>query len=474
METELVYLKEVVPQQDIDEISKKKTILKNSEEKMSKKLLTLISVLLIAMFLLSACKPAETPTEPAAPAEPAEPAEPSEPSEPAAPVEPVAPAEPGGDVVTITLWNQWDGAYLTAIEQAFSDYEAEHPNVKIDLSKPEDVKNALTVAIPAGEGPDIIGWANDAIGEQALNGNIVAISDYGIDTAFLEANYEPAAVAGVQWSDMIWGLPESQEGIALIYNKALVTEEYLPTDPFDFEDLYQKAKKFQEDTGNVLVCNQAFGGSDAYHMSPIYFGFGMPSYVDEEGNAFMNTPEALAAGEWLKKFATVSYAENSYDICNAALAEGKVGMWWTGPWAVAGVEASGIDYGILPMGSPFVGIKVLMMSKNAVDRGNTEVALDIMKYFTSAEVQKKIALVNKTIPAATGALNDPEVSSLAAVVGFGAALNLGVPMSPSPFSSAQWGPVGDASAAIWTGAQEPDVALEGAQTAIEDAVAGMQ
>ena len=41
-------------------------------------------------------------------------------------------------------------------------------------------------------------------------------------------------------------------------------------------------------------------------------------------------------------------------------------------------------------------------------------------------------------------------------------------------SSAQWGPVGDASAAIWTGAQEPDVALEGAQTAIEDAVAGMQ
>jgi arabinogalactan oligomer/maltooligosaccharide transport system substrate-binding protein len=36
-------------------------------------------------------------------------------------------------VVTITIWNQWDGAYLAAIEQAFRDYEAEHPNVKNDL-----------------------------------------------------------------------------------------------------------------------------------------------------------------------------------------------------------------------------------------------------------------------------------------------------------------------------------------------------
>ncbi len=189
---------------------------------------------------------------------------------------------------------------------------------------------------------------------------------------------------------------------------------------------------------------------------------------------YLNTPEAIAAAEWLKKFAAVSYAENSYDICNAALAEGKVGMWWTGPWAVAGVEESGVNYGILPMGRPFVGIKTLLLTKNAVDRGNTDLAIDIMKYFTSAEVQKKLSLVNKTIPAATAALQDAEVSQLAAVVGYGTALNLGVPMSPSPFSSAQWDPVGAASGAIWTGAQEPVAAMEAAELALEEKVAAMQ
>jgi len=437
---------------------------------MSKKFVTILSVLLIAVFVLAACQPAAAPTEEVVAPAPVEATK--------APVEPTAvPAEPTAvpaTETTITIWNQWDGKYLEAIEAAFADYEASHPGVVIDLSKPEDVKNALTVAIPAGEGPDIIGWANDAIGEQALNGNIVAVSDYGITADFLSSTYEPAAVNGVTWMGSIWGLPETQEGIALIYNKDLVTEEYLPADPLNFEDLYEKAKKFQEDTGNVLVCNQAFGGNDAYHMSPIFFGFGIPAYVDEEGKGYLNTPEAIAAAEWLKKFATVSYAENSYDICNAALAEGKVGMWWTGPWAVAGVEESGVNYGILPMGRPFVGIKTLLLTKNAVDRGNADLAIDVMKYFTSAEVQKKLALVNKTIPAATAALQDAEVAQLAAVVGYGAALNLGVPMSPSPFSSAQWDPVGAASGAIWTGAQEPVAAMEAAELALEEKVAAMQ
>lgn len=408
---------------------------------MSKKFLSLVSILLIASFVLVACGAQETPVPTQAP-------------------------------VTIKIWNQWDGKYLEAIEQVFKDYTAEHPNVTIDISKPEDVGNALNVAIPAGEGPDIIAWANDKIGEQALVGNIVPLNDYGIDLAFLQSIYEPAAIAGVQWGGKIWALPETQEGIGLVYNKDLVTAEYLPK---DLDDLLVKAKAFQEAyPDKTLVCNQGFPGGDAYHIAPVFFGYGLPSYVDEEGNVFVNTPPGAKAGEWIVEIAKYSLAEESYDICFAGLKEGKVGAWWTGPWAIAGIEESGINYGILAIGRPFVGIKTLMMTKNAVDRGNQEVALDVMKYFTSAEVQKKLALINKTIPAQTAALNDAEVAQLTAVVGFGGSLNKGVPMSASPYSSAQWGPVGDAVAAIWNGAQTPAEAIAAAQSAIEAAIAKMK
>jgi len=423
---------------------------------MKKSLWTLLSVLMVASLGLAACTPAATATPaPTAAATAAPTAAPTS----AAPVK-------------ITIWHQWDGAYLDAITAAFNDYTAAHPNVTIDLSKPDDVSNALNVAIPAGEGPDIIGWANDQIGQQAIAGNIVALNDYGVDQAFLKATYEPAAVNGVVWKDKIWGLPESQEGIALVYNKAIVKDSDLPT---SLDDLLAKATAFHAaNPDKFLICNQGFGGSDAYHVAPVYFGFGVPSYVDDTGKAYLDTPEALKAGEWLAAFSKVSPTEQSYDLCKADLKEGTIAMWWTGPWAIAGIEADKVDYGILPMGKPFVGIKTMMITKNAVDRGNAEVALDVIKYFTSADAQIKIALKNKTIPAATAALKDPQVAALATLAGFGQSLANGVPMANTPFASAQWGPVGDASVAIWTGAQKPEEALKAAQTAIDTAIAQMK
>ncbi len=50
----------------------------------------------------------------------------------------------------------------------------------------------------------------------------------------------------------------------------------------------------------------------------------------------------------------------------------------------------------------------------------------------------------------------------------------GLPMASSPYASAQWGPVGDATLAIWTGNQAVADALAAAQAAIEAAVAQMQ
>jgi len=423
---------------------------------MKRSLLILVSLLVVASMVLTACAPAtETPATEA----PATEAPATE-----------APLEP----VTISIWHQWSGDYLIAITEIFNQYMAMHPNVTIDLSKPDDVTASLAVAIPAGEGPDIIAWANDQIGTNALNGNIVALNDYGVDMAFLESVYEPAAIAGVVWQDMIWALPETQEGIAFVYNIDLVPEQYLPTNPLDFAALLEKAQQFKADTGLDLFCNQGFPGGDAFHVAPLYFGFGVPSYVDDQGIAYLNTPEAIAAGEWLVEISGVLSTEASHEICKTRLIEGQAGAWWTGPWAIADLEAAGLNYGIIPMGRPFVGIKTVMMTANAVDRGHAEVALDIMMYYTSAEAQSQLALINKTIPAQTAALADPEIQALPSIIGFGAALNLGIPMANTPYAGAQWGPVGDATGAIWNGSQTPAEALAAAQTAIEAAIAGMK
>ena len=430
---------------------------------MKRILFVLVSILIAGSIVMAGC----TTTTPAPTTAPVAPT--------TAGSNPVPTTAPTAAPVTIMIWHQWSGAYLDAITAAFNQYMVDHPNVTIDLSKPDDVTSSLAVAIPAGEGPDIIAWANDQIGTNALKGNIVALDAYGIDMNFLNSTYEPAAVAGVVWQNKIWALPESQEAITLVYNKAISSPSDFPTDPKDFAGLLDKAKAFAAaNPGKFLFCNQGIAGGDAYHVAPIYFGFGVPQYVDDTGKVFVNTPEAVAAGNWIVSIKPYLSPDETGDTCKAAFLGGKVAAMWTGPWNIADFDKAGIQYGFVPMGKPFVGIKTLMVTANAVTRGTADIAVDIIKYYTSAAAQKAITLANKTIPANTAVLKDPEVQALTTLAGFGANANLGIPMSNSPYANAQWGPVGDATGAIWAGTQKPDAALVAAQTAIETAVAGMK
>ena len=138
------------------------------------------------------------------------------------------------------------------------------------------------------------------------------------------------------------------------------------------------------------------------------------------------------------------------------------------------VSPSNLTIPLVSIGSLVFLALLGMITKNAVDRGTAETALDIIKYFTNQANETQVSLVNKTIPANSAALNDPQIQALATIKGFGTALALGIPMANTPYAGAQWGPVGDATNAIWSGSQTPEEALAAAQTAMETAIAGMK
>lgn len=348
-------------------------------------------------------------------------------------------------------------------------------NVTIVLDAPQDMQSSLQLSIPSAIGPDIISWGNDAIGSLATKGYIVDLGTLGVTQDFVTITYEPAAANGVVWQGKIWALPESQNAIAIVYNKALVSEANFPKDPMDFAGLLAKAKAYAESNlGKSLVCNQGLGSADAYYAAPIYLGFGVPSYVDDTGKAYLNTPQAIQAGNWIKEFSAYAPKEASYDICKSGIADGTFASWWTDISSIANFEKAGIDYGILPMGKPFVGIDALMITSNAHDRGNNTTALDIIKYLTNYAAETRLALANQTVPANTGSINDAHVQAMTLIKGFSAAANLGVAMPNTPYANAQWSPVSDATLAIWNGSQSPETALAAAQTAIESSIASMK
>lgn len=376
---------------------------------------------------------------------------------------------------TVTVWHGWYGGYTQEYYRIMDEFNATHPTMAVELVYQQDMSNALSQAVPAGEGPDVVAWNHDLIGTLALADYLVPLDPW-IDRSYLDSTFEPAAARGMIWRDQIWGIPVAQEGIALVYNRALISDTLLP-DPANFEDLLVRAAQFQQmNPGLYYVCNQGLGNPDAYHAAPIYLGHGLKDYggyVDEDGHAYLTTSAAISAAQWISDFRPYAPAQTSHDICRHMLIAGEAGAWWTGSWALPDLDAAGIDYGIAPMGSPFVSLRNLMMTRNAVDRGNADMAVYVMQHLASMEVQKRVTLASHAIPANTAALNDPDVQALHAVAAFGASLHLGTPMANFPYAGCQWGPVGDATTALWTRVQTPQEAMNTAQATILECIASM-
>ena len=374
----------------------------------------------------------------------------------------------------IIIWHQWDDSYLTEYKAIIQEFNLAHPDMTIGIIKVDGLASALSIAIPAGVGPDIVAYANDPIEEWASLGYLAPLDPY-LDPGYMDSNFEPVAVKAVTWDDQIWGIPEFQEGIALVYNRDLITDTEIP-EANDFADLLTKAADFQlENPDKYYLCNQGLGGYDSYHAAPIYFGYGLSEYggyIDENGTVYMTTTEAISGAQWIADFSLIGPPVTDHVICRDMMVNEVAAMWWTGPWAIADLKSNGVNYGIAPMGSPFVGVRNYMLTTNAVERGDAQAAVEVMKYFGSAEIQKRLALANQTIPANTTALNDPEVQAIYEIAQFGEALNLGTPMGNHIYSSCQWDPVSDATMAIWDGSQTPQQAMYTAQGLMEACVAG--
>ena len=439
---------------------------------MGKNRSAIISLLTLSLLMLAACgqaKPTPTPANPT-----------GQTPQPSPTSQKLLPSggptrTPAGWDGTITIWHQWGGAYLAASQQIFQSYEASHPGVKIQLVQEMNLLGAIKGAVADGQGPDIVEISNDQIGALAQAGTIVNLGNLGIQSQDLAKTFEPAAVSAVTFQNKIWALPESQQGIALVYNKALLSGNAVPVGGDNFTDLYNKAKDYAgKHPGDFLVCNQGFGNPDAIAIAPIFFGFGMTPLVDEAGNVHINTTQALQAAEWLLNFSQYAPASASYTICMNMFTSGQTAAFWTSPVVMPLIKAAGIDFGIIPMGRPFVTVNTLMMTQNALDRSAAETALDVMQYFTNAQNAEKLALAGNLVPANTAALTSATISANPTLSGFGAALRVGVAMPNTPFADAQWGPMADAATSIWNGKLNPAAALGAAQKAVEAGVAALK
>lgn len=374
---------------------------------------------------------------------------------------------------TVTIWDGWAGNYLAPKQAIFNAYMKLHPNVTIKLvSVSQNLIQKSITAVRANNGPDIIAWVDDSLGELVDSHTVIPMDQY-ISQSFVNSTYTKAAAQAVQFNGHVWGVPETVEAVTIMYNKKLISASQLPktTDQMlAFEKSYG-----QQHPGQYGI---VWPTQDPYYNAAWFYGFG-GYYVKPNGTVGLNTPQATAAGNFIASFRPYLPKQLDGTTASSLFTEGKAAAIIDGPWAYANYATKAdVGFATLPTvpsnnntpGMPFVGVKSLWVSKNAKD---PSLDASILKFYT--DYQNQVNMIKQTgeIPANLQALNDPAVKADAAISGFAQQVPYGTPLPNTPYMSALWTPVTNALAAIWTGTEPPATALANAQKAAVQGVQGV-
>jgi arabinogalactan oligomer / maltooligosaccharide transport system substrate-binding protein len=332
---------------------------------MMKKFWSLLTILLIATMILSACAKATTEAPPAV--EPT--AVPVEPTAVPTKVPTAVPTEVPTEeptlapVATLKIWaDDTRTPILQGLaEQFLADYNVEL--VVEDLGRVQDIRSQVIIAIPAGEGPDIFIGVHDWLGALVDSG-LVAPVDLGDKAGeFVESNLE----AFTYTDGNLYGLPYASENLGFFYNTDLVTEP-----PTTWEQVLEIGRQLKAD-GKVDYAFAVATGP-GYNALPIQTAFGGYVFgVDANGawnpqDIGLDSPGEIEAVQFMADAAKEGLMPETFDYetAHSLFETGKIPFLMAGPWALDRIRASGVPYAVATAfpdnGVPFLGVQGFLVS----------------------------------------------------------------------------------------------------------------
>src|SRR5690625_4327912 len=343
--------------------------------------------------------------------------------------------------------------------------------VAVQVVPGDELQANFITANQAGNGPDITMGAHDWIGNLVQNSAIVPVQ-LPADAAEAVA---PIGIEAVTYDGQTYGVPYAVETLALFSNSALTD---VP-EPSTFEELVSAA----EDGGAENILSLPIGESgDPYHMQPIYTSAG--GYLfgkDSEGNLDpsdlgVGEEGSLVAADKISELGEQGVLKNSItgDSSISLFAERKAAYLISGPWPLADVGDSGIDFTVSPIpgfegmepAAPFAGVNSFYVASNAANAG---FAQQFMTDVASSPEVAKAMYEGNPLPPVNLPLREEIASSDEHVMIFAEAAEAAEPMPAIPAMSAIWEPLGIAQANIVGGA-DPHPAMKSAGEEIAAAI----
>lgn len=396
---------------------------------MSRKIYTILSLLLVAAFALSACgaKATEAPAQPAATNAPAAT---QAPAATAAPAATEAPAKK----VTVTWWHITTAADQKAVWQKLADeYMAAHPNVDIQITvlENEAFKTKLTTVMQSGEPPDIFqSWGGGVMNQYAEAGLMQDITPaLDADGSAWRNSFSPGALGVYSYNSKNYGVPWDMGMVGFWYNKDLFSKAGISAPPATWSEFIDDVKKLKTAGITPIAVGEGDKWPGAFWWEYLAVRIGGKAAFDaaqSRTGAFSDQP-FIDAGAKLKElidlqpfqdgFLGSKYGDEQTLIGNGKAAMELMGQWAPGADAASSTDKKGIGdkMGWFPFPAVDGGAGA---ATDALGGGNgfgigknaSPEAIDFVKFLTSVEGQTACASDNFCVPVVKGGeagLTDP-------------------------------------------------------------------
>jgi maltose/maltodextrin transport system substrate-binding protein len=243
--------------------------------------------------------------------------------------------------------------------------------IKITIETPENITYSFPIASQMGQGPDVVIWAHDKIGEWADGG---LISPVEVSNEF-EGKFSKKSWQAVLHRDRFWGYPIAMETVTLIYNKRLL-EGPPPKDLSGLSSINTQMKAKHPGVATILWDSESAYYSWGILASAGGYVFGTNGKEYDLKNVGVANPGAVDGLSQIVALirAGILPKHTPYSTVESEICRNKAAMIISGPWAWPNLTKSGIDFGLAPMpgvngkpGRPFIGVTVAYINRSSAN-----------------------------------------------------------------------------------------------------------
>ena len=303
--------------------------------------------------------------------------------------------EKGTSTIRFATWDS--GKELQIQQKIAKSFEEKHPGVKVQVETYGDgFDQKLAASFGAKNPPDVMYMWNFPAYYQSLepmDSYIEGDAEMDMDD-FYQGLFNYSRMDG-----KIYGMPSGFTTRAIYYNKDLFDAAKIPypKDGWTWDDF----KKISKKLSNPSKKQYGFGivpEPDTYDLQGLVWSNG-GSFISKDGKkveGHMNSPETTEAiqvlGDLLKNKSAVLVGGKNQQSGDDIFKAGKIAMWESGIWPLAGFKEAGINVGTVEVpqfgDKPAKGVIATSAVSIAKDSKNKDLAYEFVKFYSSPEAIK--------------------------------------------------------------------------------------